>query len=111
MPLDDREQKILEEIERQFYEEDPKLANTVRTAKLASASAGNLKWAVLALVVGTGVMLGFFTRSTLIALVGFVIMVLAVAWIVAIVRTRSGVGLGAPATWVEGVRRRLRRRD
>lgn len=111
MPLDDREQKILEEIERQFYEEDPKLANTVRTASLASASAKNLKWAVLMLVAGTGVMLGFFTRNTFVALVGFVLMVAAVAWIVAIVRRRSGVGMRSPAEWAGSVRRRLRRRD
>ena len=49
MPLDDREQRILEEIERQFYEDDPKLAETVRTASLASASGRHLKWAVLGL--------------------------------------------------------------
>ena len=29
MPLDDHEQKILAEIERQFYEEDPELARAV----------------------------------------------------------------------------------
>ncbi|HSG78675.1 MAG TPA: DUF3040 domain-containing protein, partial [Acidimicrobiia bacterium] len=47
MPLDDREQRILEEIERQFYQEDPKLAETVRNTTLASVSTRNLKWAVL----------------------------------------------------------------
>ena len=30
MPLDDHEQRILEEIEKQFYEEDPALAHAVR---------------------------------------------------------------------------------
>ena len=32
MPLDDREQRILEEIERQFYQDDPRLAESVRGA-------------------------------------------------------------------------------
>jgi hypothetical protein len=95
MPLDDREQRILEEIERQFYEEDPKLAETVRTASLASTSTRNLKWAILALAVGVGLMLGFFTRSTLVALGGFVVMVLSVAWIVAILRRRAGMSFGS----------------
>ena len=91
MALDDREQKILEEIERQFYEEDPKLAESVRTANIASISTKNLKWALLALVAGLGVMLGFFTVSTYVALAGFVVMVLAVVWLLAIIRKRAGM--------------------
>ena len=110
MPLDDREQKILEEIERQFYEEDPKLAETVRTASIASISTKNLKWAVLALVVGTGLMFGFFTRSTYVALAGFAVMVLAVAWIVAIMRKRAGMSLGGGRLG-DRLRQRFRRPD
>lgn len=107
MALDDREQKILEEIERQFYQEDPKLADTVRTTTLASISARQLKWAVLALVAGVGIMLGFFTRNTPVALIGFVVMVVAVAWIIAIVQRRSGVRSGPSGAFLA----RLRRRD
>jgi hypothetical protein len=106
MPLDDREQRILEEIERQFYEEDPKLAETVRTAGLASISTRNLKWAILALAVGAGLMFGFFTRSTFVALAGFAVMVLSVAWIIAIFRKRAGMSLG-PGGLVERIRRRM----
>jgi len=107
MPLDDREQRILEEIERQFYEDDPKLAETVRTASMASASGRHLKWAVLGLLGGAALMLVFFTTITLVALAGFVLMVLSVAWIVTIMRRRSGVASGHP--WVEGLRRGRRR--
>ncbi|MCB2222959.1 MAG: DUF3040 domain-containing protein [Actinobacteria bacterium] len=106
MPLDDREQRILEEIERRFYEEDPKLAETVRTTTVAAVSARQLKWAVLALVAGVGVMLGFFTRSTAVALAGFVVMVLAVAWIIAIVQRRTGVGMGPSGAFLARLRRR-----
>ena len=106
MALDDREQRILEEIERQFYAEDPKLAETVRTTTLAAISARQLKWAILALAVGLGVMLGFFTRSTPVALAGFVVMVAAVAWIVAIVQHRTGAGLGLVGTVLGRMRRR-----
>lgn len=107
MPLNDREQRILEEIERQFYEDDPKLAESVRTATLASASSGHLKWAVLGLVGGAALMLVFFTSQTLVALGGFVLMVLSLAWLIAIVRRRSGVASGHP--WVAGLGRRRRR--
>jgi hypothetical protein len=96
MPLDDREQRILEEIERQFYEEDPKLAETARTATVATVSTRRLKWAVLLLAGGLALMLAFFTRQTLIALGGFAAMVVSVAWIVTIVRRRVGMGVGPP---------------
>lgn len=110
MPLDDREQRILEEIERQFYEEDPKLAETVRSATLASLSGAHLKWAILGLVVGAALMLGFFTRSTIVALVGFGVMVVAVAGIVAIARARAGVTSGSEQGVFGGLRRRWRSR-
>ena len=51
-------------------------------------------------------MLGFFTRSTPIALVGFVVMVAAVAWIIAIVQRRSGAGLGVTGNLLARLRRR-----
>lgn len=103
MPLNDREQRILEEIERQFYEDDPQLAETVRTAGLATASGRQLKWALVGLVSGTAVMFVFFTRITLVALAGFVLMVMSVAWIVAMARRR--IGVASEREW----RNRLRR--
>ncbi len=111
MPLDDREQRILEEIERQFYEEDPRLAETVRSTTLASISARQLKWALLTLVAGVGLMLGFYTRSTPVALLGFVVMVLSVAWIAAIVQRRSGVGRKSAREKMGRLGRRWHRRD
>ena len=106
MPLDDREQRILEEIERQFYEEDPKLAETVRSATLASLSGKRLKWALAGLVVGVGLMLGFFTRNTLVALLGFGLMVVSVAGIVAVARRRLGVSASSERGLGRGLRRR-----
>ena len=54
MPLNEREQRILEEIERQFYQEDPKLAQTVAKTTLESVTR---RWQRLAVVgfVGGGV--------------------------------------------------------
>jgi len=106
MPLDDREQRILEEIERQFYEEDPKLAETVRTASLASLSGRRLKWALVGLVVGTGRMFGFFTRNTLIALLGFGLMVVGLVGLVAVARRRAGFAVRSGGGLMRGLRRR-----
>ena len=47
MPLDDREQKILAEIERQFYEEDPELARAVDRIP-EEVLAADTKWRALA---------------------------------------------------------------
>jgi hypothetical protein len=110
MPLDDREQRILEEIERQFYQDDAKLAEMVRDAKVASASKGRLKWAVLGFVVGFVLMLGFFTRVTLVALLGFGIMVLSAASLAAFARRRANVSIAAPGSLVGRMRRRWRSR-
>ena len=38
MPLDEREQRILSEIERRFYEEDPDLVDTVRSIEKTAGS-------------------------------------------------------------------------
>jgi uncharacterized membrane-anchored protein len=110
MPLDDREQRILEEIERQFYADDPKLAETVRDARIASASAGRARWAALGLLAGLGLMVGFFTRVTLVALLGFGIMVLSAATLVSIAKHRATVGTAPPGSLVGRMRRRWRGR-
>lgn len=108
MPLDDREQRILEEIERRFYQEDPRLAASVRDARLATASTRHVRWAILGFVAGAGLMLGFFTSQTVVALLGFAAMVASVVWIVAIVRRRAGVSASSPDSLVGRMRRRLR---
>lgn len=110
MPLDDREQRILDEIERQFYEEDPKLAETVRTATIAGLSARHMKWAILGLVVGAGLMFGFFTSNTFVALIGFGVLVASLVGIVAIARRRSGIASSSERGLIGGLRRRLRGR-
>jgi hypothetical protein len=108
MPLDDREQRILEEIERQFYQDDPRLAESVRDARLATSSSRNLRWALLVFVAGAALMFGFFMSQTLVALGGFAAMVAAVVWIVAILRRRAGVSTASPESLAGRLRRRFR---
>ena len=107
MPLDDREQRILEEIERQFYQEDPKLAQTVRNTTLATVTAKRVRWASLALVAGLVVMLVFFTSNRFVALAGFLAMTGAAFWIVSVLRSRNS--LDSLATWTDRARQRWRR--
>jgi hypothetical protein len=107
MPLDDREQRILEEIERQFYQEDPKLAQTVRNTTLATVAARRVRWASVGLVGGLIVMLLFFTSNRFIALAGFLAMTGSTFWIVSAIRARKG--WGSIAAWTDRTRRRWRR--
>lgn len=107
MPLDDREQRILEEIERQFYQEDPKLAQTVRNTTLATVTAKRVRWASVALVAGLAVMLTFFTSNRFVALAGFLVMTGATFWIVSALRSRSS--WDSLAAWTDRTRQRWRR--
>ena len=110
MPLDDREQRILEEIERQFYADDPKLAETVRDARLAAGSGRQARLALFGFVVGLGLMIGFFTRITWVALVGFGIMVASAVTVSSVIRHRAGVGVASPGSLAGRMRRRWRDR-
>ena len=73
MPLDDNEQKILAEIERQFYEEDPELARAVRN--IHKPSRVGVRLSIVGMVAGLAVIIAFFATNTAIALAGFALLV------------------------------------
>lgn len=111
VPLDDREQKILEEIEKQFYADDPKLAQTVAKTTLESVSQRWTPVAVGAFVVGVIIMLAFFRSQVLVAGAGFVVMVISAGWIAMDLRRRTtspGTG-GAVESWISRARQRWQR--
>jgi Protein of unknown function (DUF3040) len=100
MSLDDREQQILAEIERQFYQEDPDLAHAVRNIDRSGRFGVRLP-AVGALLGATIVVLSF-TFSTWLALAGFGLLVLSTTAFVHGLRSRSGTRPPAPAEEPEG---------
>jgi hypothetical protein len=81
MALDDREQRILEEIERNLYAEDPKLAQTVAKADFGARNKRRQRLASIGFVVGLVIMLGTFTRYSYLAGIGFILMVASAATI------------------------------
>lgn len=98
MPLDEREQRILQEIERRFYEEDPDLAHTVRSIQKSASSRRSLYLAVAGLIVGIGLTLATFAFNQWLALAGFVVMVVSGTALVQVLRRRAGkapIGLSA----------------
>lgn len=111
MPLNDREQKILEEIEKQFYADDPKLAQTVAKTTLESVSQRWTPIAIGGFVVGVIIMLAFFTSQVLVAGAGFILMVVSAGWIAMDLRRRSTMGrVGSPVeSWISRARQRWQR--
>ena len=111
MPLNEREQRILEEIERQFYQEDPKLAQTVAKTTLESVSRRWQRLAIVGFVVGLVTMFWFFTQNTFVALGGFIVMVVSAGWLAMNLRRfrSESVASAGLAAWLDRVRQRWRR--
>jgi hypothetical protein len=76
MPLNDHEQKILEEIERRLSEEDPRLVEQVTRTDLHTHAWGRMKLAIAGFVVGSFMLL-LVGVSVWIAAAGFVAMTLS----------------------------------
>ena len=75
MPLSEDEQRILQEIERNFYDSDPAFAREVSTTTLYRHAGRNLKWAGAGFVAGLVILILGFTQSVLLGFVGFLVMV------------------------------------
>jgi len=80
VPLSEDEQRILHEIEQQFYESDPAFARGVGKTTLYSHSGRNLKWAGLGFFAGFALLIGSFATALYLGFVGFAVM-LACAFI------------------------------
>lgn len=81
MPLSEHEQRLLDQIERALYQEDPKFASTVKSTDLRTHMRRRLRRAALVLVLGFALLLtgliGFGSSAvgTVIGVTGFVVMV------------------------------------
>lgn len=109
MPLNEDEQRILEEIERQFYEEDPELARSVAEASLRSSFRPRKRLATAGFVIGLVVMLASFTANVWIAAIGFVAMLASAGWLATSLRHGSDGGFDSFETWLERARQRWSR--
>ncbi len=76
MPLNEHEQRILEEIERRLSEDDPRLVEQVTRTSLYTHVARRIRLAAVAFVLGT-VLLLMVAASVWIAAAGFVLMMLS----------------------------------
>lgn len=75
MPLSEHEQNILREIERQFYEDDPKFARGVATGTLQTNAKRNLRRGIALSVLGFLVLITFFLKTVVIVgVIAFLLM-------------------------------------
>jgi hypothetical protein len=81
MPLSEDEQRILQEIEAQFYATDPQLAQQVSETTLYRHAARTIRWAVFGFVAGFVVLVASFATSLVLGFAGFLAM-LACAFVI-----------------------------
>jgi len=74
VPLNEDEQRILSEIEQQFYESDPAFARGVGQTTLYRHAGRNLKWAGLGFFLGFVLLVWAFASSLVLGFVGFLVM-------------------------------------
>jgi uncharacterized membrane protein len=86
MPLDDKEQRILAEIERQFYEEDPELARAVE--KIERPARIGVRLALVGVIIGLAVVIAYVS-ITPVAVAGFALLVASATALVNALRIRG----------------------
>ncbi len=74
MPLSEDEQRILHQIEQQFYESDPAFAREVAKTTVYRHAGRNLKWAALGFFLGFVLLIASFTFNQILGFAGFLVM-------------------------------------
>lgn len=109
MPLSEHEQRLLDQIERQLYAEDPKFASAVRSHDLKSHLARRIKRFAALLVVGLATLLaGAILRNVVVGVAGFLVMLVAG---LVIARSLQRLGRGDSAPRAREPRRRTSLRE
>ena len=81
MPLSEDEQRILHEIEQQFYETDPDLAHAVGSTSLYRHAFRRIKYATLTFILGIGILVwALISLGYVAAFGGFLVMFASVLW-------------------------------
>ncbi len=102
MPLSEHEQRLLEQMERALYAEDPKFASALRGADLRSHYRRRILQASFGFLVGIALLVtGVVVQTIPLSVVGFVLMLASAFFALsswrAIPGTREGTATAAPA--------------
>ena len=91
MPLSDHEQRLLEQIERALYAEDPKFASTVSSTDLRTHARRRVRRAIVLLVLGMAALLaGVMTTQVALGVAGFCLMFFALVYVASQYKKLSG---------------------
>jgi hypothetical protein len=91
VPLSDHEQRLLEQIERALYAEDPKFASTVSSTDLRTHARRRVRRALVLLVLGMAALLaGVMVPSIPVGVAGFCIMLAAAGFAVSQYKRLAG---------------------
>jgi hypothetical protein len=119
VPLNENEERILAEIERQFHAEDPDSARRIGSTTLQAYLARNCRWAALGFLVGLIILVVAFASSWILGVFGFLIMVASTVVLIQNLRKMSRLGIEHVSKSIAGqnfsqamddATRRLRRR-
>jgi hypothetical protein len=122
VPLSEHEQRILEEIEKNLYQEDPGFARDVRRRAPLMDEMRRLKLGIFVFVCGFGMLIAFFLSTSV--FVGVAAFGAMVAGIVLVAGSMKGLAAGrregsrsgrdwfetVVQRWEEKLRRRYKRR-
>ena len=92
MPLSEDEQRILSEIEAKLYESDPALVRDIGETTVYTHAARNLKWWLLAFVLGLAVLVLTLHITFVLSVGGFLIMLVSAVYIERNLRRLGKVG-------------------
>lgn len=98
MPLSEHEQRLLEQMERALYAEDPKFASSLRSAVPRPGGRRRAAIGVLVALVGVALLItGAATSYVAVGVVGFLVMLAGTVLVVATLRPGSSAA-AAPTT-------------
>ena len=103
MPLSEHEQRLLEQMERALYADDPKFASSLRGSKGRGYDRRRLILGAVAVVAGVGLLLAGVGRpNPILGVVGFLVM-LAGTWLALVGwRSRAASATASGATGAAG---------
>ena len=98
MPLSEHEQRLLEQMERALYAEDPKFASTLRSAGPRPGARRKAVVGILTALVGVGALIGGAATSlVVIGVIGFGLMLAGTYLVIAAMRSEPATAEGQDA--------------
>ncbi len=102
MPLSEHEQRLLEQMERALYQEDPKFASSLRDGGPRRGNRRHIVLGVLLVLAGLGALIGGVAitagAGTTLGILGFVLMLAGAYLVVRALRTPAADPAAAGAT-------------